>query len=447
MKFGTDGIRGKVGEGFFIPQNIVILGMAIGDLILKKERPTNVLIARDTRESGPMIEMALSSGLSSKGINIYSMGVLPTPAVSHLIQKRNDMAYGIVISASHNPYYDNGIKIFSNNGYKLSQEDKKYIEKIYKNIENNELFENIIKNYGTYKDISKETEQNYIKLLTDKFKYSLKNKSILIDTANGAFSFIAEKVFKSLGANTRLINNSPNGKNINDKCGATHLDNLVQEIKQNPADLAISFDGDGDRLMLVDKHGNILDGDYILAILANKMKKNNKLHRDTVIITPMTNLGFIKAMEKLNIKTIEVPVGDQNITDIIIKEKYSLGGEQSGHIIIAKDTRSGDGIVTALELLKVIVEDNSTLEEEAKLFTKYPQILIGIPVKEKIPLNDIPNFTKTYKEIEEELKDNGRINVRYSGTEPLLRIMLEGQNPSRLKELSENLKQTLKTLN
>ena len=452
MKFGTDGIRGKV-EDIFTQNNIEKLGISIAQLILKNKLEKNILVTMDTRESGPMIEKHLNTGLSKMGISTHSMGILPTPAVSHIIQEETKFSYGIVISASHNPYYDNGIKIFNNKGFKISQTEKEQIEYFYKSLanSNSKNTHEDLQSFktGVFTDISEKSFKQYQDIINKKFKITLNGINIVLDTANGAFSKIAEPIFKAFGASIKVINNTPNGKNINLKCGATHLDSLVDYMKKNNADIGISFDGDGDRVMIVDSNGKVLDGDYMLAILTKYMKSTQQLNKNTVVITPMTNFGFMQAMKALDIETLEVPVGDQNITNAIFKKQannssdyeYSIGGEQSGHVIIAKDAKSGDGLLTALEVLRVLIKNNTTIEEEAKILTKYPQILIGIPVKEKIPLKDIPNFTKAYKKIEDELKGNGRINVRYSGTEPLLRIMLEGKDPSRLKTMSEDLKQ------
>ncbi|GAB1402788.1 phosphoglucosamine mutase [Elusimicrobiota bacterium] len=433
--FGTDGIRGNSNEFPFDNNTVELLGYVLAKNI--KSKGNGILIGRDTRESGLRIFKALQRGINSAGVKVINLGIVPTPAVSYLL-KKNKYHAGIVISASHNPYHDNGIKFFNSKGMKLSDavENKLEREIIYflesgkKFIKNKKIKnlsgKNIIKQYAQF-------------LLSTVPPDMLKGKKIVVDCANGASFKIAKYILKKLKADLIVLNNKPTGKNINLKCGALHPEQVSKVVKSQKAFCGFAYDGDADRIIFVDDKGNIRDGDYFLAIVAKYLKEKKQLKNNKLVVTVMANIGLLKAMKELGIETVVSKVGDRYVYQDLIKHKAVLGGEQSGHIIFKNLLDTGDGILSSLQLLKILVEKNTKLSDMSSFISKYPQILINETVAEKIPLENLPETFKFIKESELKLGSNGRILVRYSGTENLLRVMIEGEDKNEIKKMAESI--------
>lgn len=434
--FGTDGVRGIVNKDLDI-----FLATKIGvsaAYVLGKNKKIKVVIGRDTRISGEMLSFAVTSGLLSMGADVIDLGVIPTPAVSYLIQKYNaDM--GVMISASHNPSEYNGIKLFNNLGMKLSDNIEDEIEANLNIMPDKEI--------GSYY-VEENACTDYIDYL--KSIVSLKgNLKIVVDCANGSASTTAPTLFKELGFDPIIINNKYDGLNINYKCGSTHLEMLKEEVLKNKADLGIAYDGDADRCLLIDEDGNTIDGDAILAINSLYLKENNKLKNNTLVATVMSNLGLRNFCKKHDINFVNTKVGDRYVLENMLENDYILGGEQSGHIIFKNDANTGDGELTSIKTLEILQNKNIKLSELSKIITIYPQVLINVEVTKEIKENykKDTNLNNLITSIEEELKDNGRVLIRPSGTENKIRIMLEGTNieditkkANIIKEAIENIK-------
>lgn len=437
VKFGTDGIRGHADNFPFENKALITLGLAIAKWSIEKYKkiPT-VLIGHDTRISCEKIKNQLETGLLHFGLNILDVKILPTPAICKLANHYNNkIDFGIIISASHNPYYDNGIKLVDAKTGKLQSEDEKIIENNFK-----EYFKNIDKfkaeNIGTIK-FWNESQNEYKKIITSMFDANfLTNKKIILDCANGATYKIAPEIFNTLGATVIVINNKPTGKNINKNCGALHTQALEKEIIKNNADIGFAFDGDGDRVIAVNKFGQTIDGDQIIAILTkHPQSKNHK----TVVGTIMSNLGLDIYLKEKEIKLIRTNVGDKYVAAELIKNNLFLGGENSGHIIMMDYLSTGDGIFTALRVTQMaIIENNWTL----KSFINRPQILINVPIKQKKELTSLP-YSQIIEKHQKLLID-GRIIVRYSGTENILRVMAEGKEKNNTKSIANSLAKNLK---
>lgn len=438
--FGTDGIRGRVGETPISADWILKLGWAVGCVL--KSKQSNILIGKDTRISGYMLESALEAGLASAGCNIGLLGPLPTPAVSFLTNKLKADA-GIVISASHNPYYDNGLKFFDKNGNKLPDDLELAIEEQLE-----KPFTTVIsKNLGKAHRIINAQEQ-YIEFCKASFpeNLNLNNLTLIIDCANGANYSIAPKIFSELGARVHLIAANPDGLNINVNCGSTNAKLLVKTVKEFKADIGIAFDGDGDRVVLVDgSTSHIIDGDDLLYIIANWYVNSGK-KLTGVIGTIMSNLGLEKAIKAMGLDFVRTNVGDRYIFKELIKRRWQLGGEASGHIICRNVHSTGDGIIAALQVLAFIVKTGKSLSELLRPMEKYPQVLINVPVKAMVNykqiLNNI-NFKKAYKYIEKKLKGEGRVIIRPSGTEPVMRVMVEGSDKKLVNLVAKELEQVI----
>jgi len=433
--FGTDGIRGKSNEFPFDNNTVSLIGYVLAQNLDKKGN--GILIGRDTRESGKRILKALQKGINAAGLKVINLGVLPTPAVAYLLKNNNYQA-GIVISASHNPYLDNGIKFFSSKGMKLPDKVEAKLEKnLVKYIEEKKILKNVpkIKNLSG-KNLIKQYEKFLVSLMP---KDALKDKTIAIDCANGASYKIAPEVLKKLKAKVIVINNKPTGKNINLNCGALHPEVVAEVVKNKKTFCGFAFDGDADRVISVDDKGTIRDGDFFLGVVAKYLKDNNKLKNNTLVITVMANLGLLKAAKQENINIVTSKVGDRYVYEDLKKYKAIIGGEQSGHIIFKQLLDTGDGIISALQLLNILVKENKSLSQMCSWIKKYPQVLINEKVAEKIPLEKLPKTTKFIKEVEKMLGDNGRVLVRYSGTEKLLRVMLEGQDKKEIKQIAQNI--------
>lgn len=430
--FGTDGIR-KIANTELTPQLVYKVAKA-GAYVLSNHlnhAPT-ILIGRDTRISGNLIESAMTAGFLSYGANVKLVGVIPTPGIAYLTKKLKADA-SVVISASHNKYDFNGIKFFSNKGMKIPDEIEEEIETILDSnqIEKLTAPSNKIGVYENREDLLDEYLYFFRKTFEDEFENLNKdNFKVAIDTANGATSVIADKVFTTLGIQHYIINNEPNGININDNCGSTHLDMLKKYVVDNNCNLGIAYDGDGDRCLAVDQYGNEIDGDIIMAIVSDYLKEKGKLKKDTLVATVMSNLGLKKYCEKNNINYVQTKVGDRYVLENMLKNGYNLGGEQSGHIIFLDYNPTGDGILTSLMLIKVILTKNKSLNELAKIINIYPQVLINAKVNsnKKYDFDKDDEINAAIGKLNNEFKDNGRVLIRASGTEPLVRVMIEGED-------------------
>jgi phosphoglucosamine mutase len=437
--FGTDGIRGKVGIKPITADFFLKLGWAVGSVLAQKNENPSVVIGKDTRISGYLFESALEAGFLSAGVDVGLLGPMPTPAIAYLTQTYGATA-GVVISASHNHFQDNGVKFFSNKGFKLSDQDQKAIEKRLSEPMVSVTSENIGKairheqSLGRYIDFCKHTFDKDI---------DLSSLNIVIDCANGATYHIAENVFAELGANIVVINHQPDGFNINLDCGATDTQHLQKTVLENKADLGIAFDGDGDRLMMVDSSGELVDGDELVFIIAKAWQAQNRLKNNTVVGTQMTNLGVRHGYKDLGIDFIETDVGDRFVMEQMQKNNAVLGGEGSGHIICLEQTTSGDGIIVALQVLEVLVKSGKTLNALKSEVQKYPQVLINVKTKEKINLLQHQALQKAQLKVEKSLGEAGRVLIRASGTEPLIRIMVEGRDLDLVQESAEVLATTL----
>lgn len=431
--FGTDGIRGRVGVWPINAEFILKLGWAVG-VVLARQGYGKVLIGKDTRISGYMFESVLEAGLSAAGVDTHLLGPMPTPAIAYLTRTLRAQA-GIVISASHNPYFDNGIKFFSTQGTKLPDEVELAIEdqleKPMTTVDSAQLGKaiRIVDAPGRYIEFCKSTIGSDI---------TLNGLKIVVDCANGAAYYIAPNVFRELGADIIEIGVEPNGLNINLDCGATHPEILRRHVLNVGADIGIALDGDGDRVILVDHEGTILDGDELLYIIA-KHRKDMGLLKGGVVGTVMTNFGIEQAFRELGVEFVRVPVGDRHIILELLNRHWHIGGEASGHIICSDAITTGDGIITALQVLSVMKHTNQTLASLKSGLHKYPQVLVNVRVTENLDPNNNPRIQDALKKIEHELGQTGRVLLRRSGTEPVVRVMVEGQNESHVTRLANQL--------
>lgn len=430
--FGTDGIR-RIANTELSPELVYKVAKA-GAYVLSKhtDHAPTILIGRDTRISGTLIESAMVAGFLSYGANVKLLGVIPTPAVAYLTRKLNADA-SVVISASHNTYEFNGIKYFSNKGMKIPDSLEEEIEEVMESGKLDELTavnEKIgVSEYRA--DLLDEYVYFFRKNFDDNIaKYNKNDFVVGIDTANGATSAVADKVFSILGIKHKIINNSPNGININDNCGSTHLDNLKKYVVENNLSLGVAFDGDGDRCLAIDEKGNEIDGDKILAILSNYLKGKNQLNKDSLVATVMSNLGLNKYAEKNNLSFIQTKVGDRYVLEEMLNNGYNLGGEQSGHVILLDYNPTGDGILTSLMLIQAILESGKKASEMATIINLYPQVLINAKVNsdKKYDYKEDKEIKDAIEKLEREFAGNGRVLIRPSGTEPLVRVMIEGEN-------------------
>ncbi len=433
--FGTDGIRGEANT-FLTPELAMNLGFAFGHYLTKNKQKgkPKVVLGTDTRVSGYMLRSCIFAGLTSMGVNIDFIGVLPTPGVAYLTRKLKADA-GIMISASHNPAKDNGIKIFSNDGYKLPDEVEEEIEQMMDNVEELKKYRKPGDEVGKFR-YSEDDFYLYQDFLLSTIDTDLKGMKIILDTANGAAYRIAPRVFYELGAEIVAINNIPNGTNINVKCGSTDMGILQKVVAGYNADLGLAFDGDADRLLAVDNYGNMIDGDKIMAIIAKNLKEKGKLNKDKIVATVMSNMGFHKYMEKNNIAVEKSNVGDRYVLQKMLEQGLNIGGEQSGHIIFLDYNTTGDGILTALQLTAVLKEKGKTLHSLTKEIEEYPQALKNVKVlnEKKNNWSKDEEIIKFIKQKEEELHGKGRILVRTSGTEPLVRVMVEAETHELVKK-------------
>ena len=421
--FGTDGIRGIAGESLTADLSFKV-GKALGKLLTEKKEHPKVVIGRDTRISCDMIEQALTAGLTSTGVNVMTVGTIPTPAIAYLT-KTIETDSGIMISASHNPYQDNGIKIFGPDGFKLTDEQELEIESLIDNSEQikNASFEKIGKLYG-----GSELSQKYVQHIKQSISGDLSNIKIALDCANGATTGVAPYIFGDLEADIETIGCQPNGININDNVGSTKIDTISAFVKENNVDVGFAFDGDGDRVLAVDANGNIVDGDKIMFILAKHLKEQGELKDNMVVSTIMSNIGFYKAIEENGLQSVKTAVGDRYVVEEMRNNNYSLGGEQSGHIILMNYATTGDGILTAVKLANIIKSTGKSLEELASEVSIYPQKLVNIKVIDKKAAMEDSEILAECEKVEKELEGNGRILLRASGTENLIRVMVEASS-------------------
>ena len=421
--FGTDGIRGIAGESLTADLSFKV-GKALGKLLTEKKEHPKVVIGRDTRISCDMIEQALTAGLTSTGVNVMTVGTIPTPAIAYLT-KTIETDSGIMISASHNPYQDNGIKIFGPDGFKLTDEQELEIESLIDNSEKikNASFEKIGKVYG-----GNELTQKYIQHIKQSITGDLSDIKIALDCANGATTCVAPFIFGDLEADIETIGCQPNGVNINDNVGSTKIETISEFVKENKVDVGFAFDGDGDRVLAVDAKGNIVDGDKIMFILAKHLKEQGELKDNMVVSTVMSNIGFYKAIEENGLQSVKTAVGDRYVVEEMRKNDYSLGGEQSGHIVLMNYATTGDGILTAVKLANIIKTSGKSLEELASEVSIYPQKLVNIKVIDKKTAMEDSEILAECEKVEKELEGNGRILLRASGTENLIRVMVEASS-------------------
>ncbi|WP_299445836.1 phosphoglucosamine mutase [uncultured Phascolarctobacterium sp.] len=430
--FGTDGVRG-VANVELTPELAFKLGYAAAKYFSREGSAPKIIIGRDTRRSGQMLEAALAAGICSAGGNAHLLGVMPTPAVSFLTSVVNANA-GVVISASHNPFEDNGIKFFSRTGHKLPDTVEDEIEAIVKTpIDYSKAVSGSSVGSITHEDNLAEL---YIKHILGTAYADLKGLKVVMDCSNGANSQIAPVILRSLGAEVITIFNDPNGININNGCGSTHLEALQKKVVEVGAHVGIANDGDADRCLAVDENGEALDGDQIMLICALELMKRKKLNDNMLVVTVMSNVGLHQAMKAHGGKTCKTAVGDRYVLEEMLKHNYSIGGEQSGHIIFSEFAKTGDGILTAVQLLCAMVKNNKTLSELGSVMTKYPQVLLNVRVKNKNGWQEKNAIQEVIKKYQDELGDNGQILVRASGTEPLIRVMAEGPNQERLEQIA-----------
>ncbi|MGG4042383.1 phosphoglucosamine mutase [Bacillus smithii] len=438
--FGTDGVRG-VANSELTPELAFKLGRFGGYVLTKNAKRPKVLIGRDTRISGHMLEGALVAGLLSIGAEVMRLGVISTPGVAFLTKVMGAQA-GVMISASHNPVADNGIKFFGPDGFKLSDEEELEIEKLLDANEDN-LPRPIGKELGQVTDYF-EGVQKYIQYLKQTVDEDFEGIHIALDCAHGATSSLATHLFADLEADLSTMGASPNGLNINDGVGSTHPEALAQFVKEKGADVGLAFDGDGDRLIAVDENGQIVDGDQIMYICAKYLQQEGRLKQSTVVSTVMSNLGFHKGLEELGIKSVQTAVGDRYVVEEMKKNNYNLGGEQSGHIIFLDYNTTGDGLLTGLQLVNIMKLTKKPLSELAAEMKKFPQKLVNVRVTDKHKALENEKVKKAIQEAEEEMKGNGRILVRPSGTEPLVRVMAEAPTEEECNRYVEKIVNVVK---
>lgn len=436
--FGTDGIRGRVGREPMTPEFVLKLGWAAGRVLVGDGHPL-ALIGKDTRISGYMMESALQAGLSAAGVDIRLLGPMPTPAIAYLTRTLRGSA-GIVISASHNPYYDNGIKFFSGRGTKLPDEIELAIEaemgQPMQTVDSADLgkAERVDDAAGRYIEFCKST----VPLGT-----ALHGLRLVVDCAHGATYHVAPSVFEELGAEVTAIGVEPNGLNVNDNCGATTPARLCETVLATQADLGIALDGDGDRVILADHRGEPVDGDEILAMIAAARIQDGAM-RGGVVGTLMSNLGLEQTLKRLEIPFLRAPVGDRYVMERLEAEDWILGGESSGHVICLDRTTTGDGIVSALQVLQILVSTGKTLHELKQIMTKYPQVLVNVPVTGPVDLESSPLIREAVADVETALANRGRILLRASGTEPLIRVMVEGDDKRQVTALAQQVAQAVR---
>jgi phosphoglucosamine mutase len=436
--FGTDGIRGVANLEPMTSEMAMQLGRAAAHLFMRRAGRHQIVIGKDTRISGYMLESALTAGICSMGVDVLLVGPMPTPAIAFLTRSLRADA-GVVISASHNAYQDNGIKFFSNDGFKLPDEMEARIEDL--------IVSNEISHLRPTADLIgkafriDDAEGRYIEFAKRSLPRELDFQGIklVVDCANGAAYKLAPKVLRELGAKVEVIGCEPNGMNINAGCGAVHPEQLQEAVRRHKADIGIALDGDADRAIFVCEQGTIVDGDHVMAALGLDLHQNGLLAKQTLVGTVMSNFGLELCMAKAGVKLLRTPVGDRYLLERMLAEGYNFGGEQSGHFIFLDHNTTGDGLISALQMISLMKRTGKPLSELAQAMSAVPQILLNIKVKQKPKLESVPDIDRAIRESERRLNGSGRVLVRYSGTEPLLRIMVEGERDALIKEVAEDL--------
>jgi phosphoglucosamine mutase len=441
--FGTDGIRGIAGEFPLDKNTIFVIGQSLAQQFREKHgRNPRFITGRDTRESGAWIEKAFHAGVLSQNGEAQSASVITTPGVAFLT-KEFDFDAGIVISASHNPFQDNGLKVFTPDGKKINETIEREVEKSIFNTKNENFDTGNLDKIDDSR--AKEFQTKYLELLAKEFELlSLKGLRIILDCANGASFELAPKLFKMLGGEVISINNQPNGANINADCGSTHISGLQLQVIENNADIGIAFDGDADRSLFVNEKGQLVDGDATLWAMAQHFQSHNNLSENIVVATVMSNIGLEIALNSKKISLIRTDVGDKYVLKELLEKHATLGGEQSGHIFFPKKSLVGDGMRTALVLLEAMQESGKSLLEITEGFTTYPQVLVNVKVAKKIPFSDVEKILEASKNVENELGSDGRLLLRYSGTENLARVMIEGKDQVIIDSLANGLAAVIK---
>lgn len=437
--FGTDGIRGEAGRFPLDAPTVRTIGFSLANHLAETVTKPVIVIGRDTRESGEWLEQALIEGATHAGAECLSAGVITTPGVAYLTRHLKANA-GVVISASHNPYHDNGIKIFSPSGEKIDDALERQIESdVEKGLPHIEFKSPSPTDSAGLRD-------DYLNYLINEIAHdlSLQGETIVVDCANGASTEFAPKLFETLGARVIAINARPDGRNINLNSGSLHIESLMEAVAKEKADLGVAFDGDADRSLFVDEKGRFVDGDATLWVLAHHLRSHAELKNDTVVATVMSNVGLEIAFRAVGIKLVRTDVGDKYVLDELLRRGASLGGEQSGHIILPALSLAGDGMITALCLLRALRETGQTLSEATAGFQQYPQILVNVRVREKLPFDELPSVDAAVRAVEERLSHKGRLLLRYSGTEPLARVMIEGENQFEIEDYANRIAEAIK---
>jgi phosphoglucosamine mutase len=440
--FGTDGIRAVAGEAPLDPPTIFAIGLALASSLKSLYPQPQVLLGSDTRESSPWISAVISAGLCRGGAEVLNAGVITTPGVAYLTRKHG-LAAGVVISASHNPWQDNGIKVFGGDGYKLPDATEMAIE--------GEIFSRLKGSPPPgLKELSAPPANKHFREEYEVFlrkvvpQLNLNGRKIVIDCANGAAAVIASELFRSLGGEIHLTHVTPNGRNINENCGALHPEVVARETKALGADLGITLDGDADRALFADAHGRVVNGDGVMLVAARDMQAKGELAGDVVVATTMSNMGLEAALRSSGIRMLRAPVGDKYVLEMMQKHQASLGGEQSGHILFPRRSTTGDGLLTALVLLDTLARSGKPIHELLSDLRVFPQVIVNVRVREKRPLEQIPAVMESIQQAETDLHGNGRVVVRYSGTEALARVMIEAESEQQMREHAERIAQAIR---
>jgi len=436
--FGTDGIRGEAGRFPLDAPTVSVIGFSLAQHLAETVSKPVIIIGRDTRESGEWIERSFIDGASRAGAECHSAGVITTPGVA-LLTRRLQANAGVVISASHNPYQDNGIKVFAPSGEKIDDSLERLIEADV--AKGNTDFESREPRVSSAADLETKLRDQYLAFLKEEIgrDLSLKGLTIVVDCANGASTAFAPSLFEALGARVIAINASPDGRNINLNSGSLHIESLMDAVSKEKADLGVAFDGDADRSLFVAEDGSFVDGDATLWVLANYLRSHEQLNNDTVVATVMSNIGLEIALRAAGIKLVRTDVGDKYVLDELLRLGASLGGEQSGHIILPSVSLAGDGMITALFLLRALREAGKTLKQMTAGFERYPQTLLNVRVREKRPFDQLPSVQAEVRAVEERLSHKGRLLLRYSGTERLARVMIEGERQNEIEEYARRI--------
>jgi phosphoglucosamine mutase len=436
--FGTDGMRGVAGKFPLDYSTVCVLGESLMRLLRQEKLPATVIIGRDTRESGKWLEQALFQGIESEKGTAVSAGIIPTSAISFLA-KKHAFSAGIMISASHNPYQDNGIKIFSSDGMKITEKWEELLEKTM------EELQRTVEPQSAQIVPKPSLGHQYTEYLLDRFSTEnpLRDFKVVLDCSNGASSAIAPFIFQMLGFDIVAINSSPDGKNINEGCGSLYPEKLAESVVAVKADIGIAYDGDADRAIWIDGNGQILNGDHTLFVQSRFMKETGRLKSRHVVATTMSNMGLEKALEEQGLALIRTKVGDRFVLEEMINSGANLGGEQSGHTIFLDEFPTGDGILTSIKMVEALTAKKASLSDLIKDYRVFPQVHLNVPVSKKDDFSFYPEIGKTREEIENRLMNRGRFDLRYSGTEPLARVMVEGQDLRELEDLAERMAKVL----